>query len=112
MRTFAELYCAEHRCASRWFPQRIFWRALPWHAVPLAPLLLLGDHFEPDRQLIATCAKATRLDQVAEEIRDYPDHPRNVGWLRKNAKVRISRRRLFDIARHCLAPPGSAERMG
>lgn len=106
MRTFAELYCAQHRCAARWFQPLIFWRTLPWHAVPLAPLLLLSDHFDPDRRLIATCAQATRLDQVTEEIRDHPFHPRNGSWLRKHAKVRISRRRLLAIARHCLAPAG------
>ena len=106
MHTFAELYCAQHHCAVRWFKARIFWRTLPWHVVPFAPLLLLSDHFEPDRQLIATCAQATRLDQVTEEIRDHPFHPRNGGWLRHHAKARISRRRLLTIARGCLAPAG------
>jgi hypothetical protein len=106
MRTFAELYCAQHRCAARWFNALVFWRTLPWHARPIAPLLLLSDHFEPDRQLIATCAQATRLDQVTEEIRDHPFHPRNGSWLRKHARVRISRRRLLAIARDCLAPAG------
>ncbi len=106
MRTFAELYCAQHRCESRWFKPQIFWRTLPWYVVPIAPLLLLSNHFEPDQQLIATCARATRLDQVAEEIRDHPFYPRNDSWLRQRAKIRISRRRLLDIARHCLAPAG------
>jgi hypothetical protein len=103
--TFAELYCAEHRCASRRFHRQIFWRSLPWHAVLLAPFFLLSKHFEADWQLIARCATATRLEEVTEEIRDFPYDPSNEGWLRKHAKVRISRRKLFDLARSCLTPP-------
>lgn len=104
--TFAEQYCAQHRCAPHTFPRRIFWHTLPWYAVPFAPLLLLSDHFEPDRQLIASCAVATGFKEVCAEIDEHGFHPQSGRWLRRRGKMRISRRRLLNLARTYLAGPG------
>ena len=110
MSTFTELYCARHGCAPHEFRQRIFWRTLPWQAVPFAPLLLLGNHFKSDHRLIDACGRATHLHQIQEEIHDRPFH-RQVGrWLRRHAKLRISTRRLRKLAACYLpkrnSPPG------
>lgn len=99
MATFTELYCARHGCAPQEFHQRIFWRTLHWHAVPFAPLLLLGNHFKFDHRLIDACARVTRLHQISEQIRERPFHRQEIGgWLRRHAKLRISTRRLRQLA--------------
>ncbi|OIQ98014.1 hypothetical protein GALL_199350 [mine drainage metagenome] len=98
MPTFAELYCSRHGCPLRAFRRRIFWQLLPWHALPLAPVLVLGDYFAPDYSLIDACARATGMGGIYEAIRDYPNSCRNLGWLRRRARVRISTRRLYRLA--------------
>jgi hypothetical protein len=103
MSTFIERYCARHGCAPHEFRQSIFWRTLPWHAVPLAPLLLLGNHFKSDRRLIDACGRATCLHQIHEEIYDRPHRRQISGWLRRHAKLGISKRRLHQLA-ECYLP--------
>jgi hypothetical protein len=103
MPTFAEIYCAQTGCAPPDFNRRVFWQTLPWHAVPLAPLLLLGDHFASDQGMIDACGRATRLQQINEEIDDYHFQPQNSGWLRRFAHFRISTRRLRQLAERYLA---------
>ena len=113
MATFAQLYCAQTGCAPHKFRQRIFWRTLHWHAVPLAPLLLISDYFESDRDLIDACSHATHMQQIHEEIRDHPVNPHHGRWLHRYARVRISTRRLRRLAARYLAkaatPEGRAE---
>src|SRR5689334_16134084 len=67
MPTFAELYCRRHQCSPVEFGRRVFWRTLHRHAMPVAPLLLLGNYFESDRSLLEACGRATSLAQVQEE---------------------------------------------
>lgn len=102
MQTFAELYCAARSCTPAEFRRRIFWQTLHPLAVPAAPLLLLTRYFDPDRELIEACARATRLDQIHEELREYHFHGQNHGWLRRRAKLRISTQRLQVLAQHFL----------
>lgn len=96
--TFAELYCAQNACPPSEFQRTVFWKTLYWHAVPLAPLLLMGDHFAPDHGMIEACGRATRLQQIDEEIDDHRFHPRNEGWLRWFGHLRISNWRLRKLA--------------
>lgn len=103
MSTFTELYCARNGCAPHEFRQRIFWRTLHWHAVPLAPLFLIGNYFKSDHRLIDACARATRLHQISEEIHDRPFHRQIGAWLHRHAKLRISTRRLRQLA-ECYLP--------
>lgn len=105
MPTFAEAYCTCTGCPPDKFSQRIFWRTLHWHALPLAPFLLLGDYFESDRGLIAACGRASRMHEVFDEVRDFPYHPQNSSWLHRHANLRVSTRRLRDLAAHYLAKP-------
>lgn len=98
MPTLAELYCAQTGCAPRRFRQRVFWRNLHWNALPLAPLLLLGDYFKADYELIDACGRATGLSQVYDEIREQPHDLQRQGWLRRRLKCRVSRGRLARLA--------------
>lgn len=113
--TLAERYCTATGCKPAHFRWRIFWLTLHRPALPLAPLLLFGNHFKADWELIEACGRATRLAQVHEEIGDHPTHPRNRGWLRRRAKFRISLHRLTRIAQAYLpapAAPTDARRAG
>ena len=98
MPTFAELYCARNGCPSRSFRRRVFWRTLHPHAVPVAPLLLIGNYFESDRSLIDACARATCMEQIHEEIQIHPSNPHHGRWLHQHARLRISTRRLLRLA--------------
>ena len=100
--TFAELYCAQVGCGPQEFRRKIFWRVLHRHAIPVAPLLLPGRYFASDCALIDACGRATRLDQIYEEVREYPFDPQNRRWLRRRAKIRISTQRLVRVAEQCL----------
>src|SRR5262245_32810258 len=92
--TWEASYCARHGCTARQFRRRLFWESLHRHALPLAPVLLLGPHFTADLELIDGCARAASMRQVREEIEDHHYHPLNRGWLREALALRISTHRL------------------
>lgn len=96
--TFSKLYCERQGCAVLEFRGKVFWLTLHWYAVPLAPLLMIGRHFESDRALIAVCGRASRMRQVFEAIADYSGNKYNDGWLRRQVKLRVSTRRLRRLA--------------
>jgi hypothetical protein len=98
-KTFEEVFAARHGCTAGQFRQRVFWRTLHSHALFLAPLFLLSRHFRADFDLIATCGRVRSMDFLREEIEAYRDDPRNSGWLRRRAKIRISARKLLKVAR-------------
>ena len=97
-RTFEEVFVERHGCTLVQFRRRVFWRTLHWHALFLAPLFLLSRHFRADFDLIATCGRVRSMDFLREEIEAYRDDPRNSGWLRRRAKIRISARKLLKFA--------------
>lgn len=103
MPTFAEAYCNRTGCPPDKCSRRIFWRTLHWHALPFAPLLLLGDYFESDYNLISACGRASRMQEIRDEARDFPYHPQNSSWLHRHANLRVLTRRLRDLADTYLA---------
>jgi len=110
MPTFAESYCARTGCPPEKFRRRILWRTLHWHALPFAPLLLLGGYFESDYSLISACGRASRMREIFDETRDFPYHPQNSSWLHRHANLRVSTRRLRQLAAPFLAEtPRGAE---
>lgn len=107
VKTFAETYCAGHRCAPRTFTWQAFWRCLHPCAVPVAPLALwlFPQHFETDWELIRRAARCSSLRQVDEEIRDFVADPANRSWWRRVARIRLSTQRVRRLAR-CYLPAG------
>jgi hypothetical protein len=105
MKTFAEIFCIEHRCDWRTFERRVFWHSLHRRAFPIASLVqcFFPRHFAPDWDLIRTAARCDSLPQIDEEIRDFVLNSANRNWWRRVAKVRLSAQRLRRLARHSFA---------
>lgn len=109
MRTLEQSYCEANKCAAEDFSKKIFWKCLHRHAVPIAPFLLLlrPRYFEADWELISEIRRAERMNHVWEEVREYFVSPKHVGWLRRKANVRLSARRVINLAREYLPATGS-----
>jgi hypothetical protein len=109
MKTFEELYCEANKCAPADFPRRLFWKCLYRHALPIAPLIMILNpkYFEPDRQLISDVCRADKMNQVWEEVRQYFVDSRHRDWMRRKGNVRISARRLINLARDYLPASGA-----
>jgi len=101
MKTLAEIYCTEHRCAAARFDRRLFWRCLHRSALPIAPLALWlwPDRFQPDWELIRSAARCSSLRELDEEIRDFTTNSANQHWWRRVARLRLSTRRVRQVAR-------------
>jgi hypothetical protein len=106
MNSFQETYCAATGCSPPRFRTRIFWRCLNPVAAFIAPLLggPSADFFSADRDLIAQVGRATSMERIHEEVRDYFHDPRNRSWLRRRLKLRLSTARLRSLAQAHLAP--------
>jgi hypothetical protein len=109
VKTFEELFCEANKCTPAEFPRRVFWKCLYRHAVPLAPLLLVvwPKYFAPDKQLIMDVRRADKMNHVWEEVRQYFADSVGRPWLRRKGNVRISARRLINLAREYLPSSGS-----
>ncbi len=107
--TLEEKFCAAHGCSAADFPRRVFWKCLHRHALPVAPVILVlkPNHFSADRELVAEIGRAVKMNQVWEAVREFFLNPKHEGWLRKRANVRISARRLINLAREHLPSTGS-----
>jgi hypothetical protein len=104
MARFEEIFCAATGCSPADFPRVVFWRTLPLHA-RVAAFFVGGaraEYFSPDRDLIAAVANARSMGHVREEIREFFLDTRNRTWTRSRLRVRISTRRLKELAREYL----------
>ena len=107
VKTFEELYCAEHRCEPERFRRRLFWHALPLPIRPIA--LVLGGYgspvFSADRELIDAVGLAHTVDDVREDIRDYFMNASNRRWTRRFLHLRVSTQRVKTFAKTFLPNP-------
>ena len=75
----------------------------------MAPLILAlhPRYFTAERELIGQIRRAEKMTDVWEEIRHYSMiHRRYHLWLRSRANIRISARRLIELARDYLPSSG------
>jgi hypothetical protein len=109
MKTFEALYCEAAGCAPTEFRNRVFWQCLHRHALPVAPVILFFNrsYFDLDRELLGEVRNAVQMNEVWEEVRQYFVSPKHEGWLRRRANIRISARRLINMAREHLPAAGS-----
>ena len=109
MKSFQERFCDEHHCGADEFPQKVFWRCLHRHALLLAPLVggFGSRYFTPDRELILCAGRAVHMSEVREEVRHFFTAPANQQRLRRDAKLRLSGKRLMLLAGQYLPGSGS-----
>ena len=98
--TFRDLYCEFYdvtpvRFEADFLRRALFPRArrLRWLAEQLAP-----NHFSADQQFVRRLAYARSMTDVAREIDDFLYHPSNREWWRRRFGLRISTRRVLEIA--------------
>jgi hypothetical protein len=98
--TLETLFCRTHGCTQTEFERKIFWDCLHRHAVPVAPFILAVNRkfFLADRELIASAGAATSMSDVLRHAEEFLWHPNNKGWLRRQANIRVSGRRLIKLA--------------
>ena len=94
---FSEQATAQWECDNSAYLRRVFWRALPRVALPLAGFvwLLRREFFERDMALIRELGQtrdATEFYILIEQFRD--ETIRTGGWLRNSLRLRVSGRRL------------------
>ncbi len=104
MESFRDAYCRKHRCAGDDFLRHVFWRALYPQAWPVC--LVAGfraDCFAADRSLIDYCGRLTSLRQIDVELVEFAVF-RNHGLVRRHGRIRVSGRRLRNLAEDLLDP--------
>jgi hypothetical protein len=109
MKTLEELYCEANKCTPEEFSGKVFWQCLYRHAWPFVPFLMLlnSKYFDADKEMIREIRNARKMSQVWEEVRAYFVNPRHVGWMRRRANIRLSARRVINLAREYLPSTGS-----
>lgn len=117
MANFADLFCRRYRITRDRYARALFWRCLHRQAIPLVPILRLLDdrYFAPDFDLIEGMAGVETRHEMHEELFDFETHPLNHGFLRRSLKLRVSEKRVIDLATSLLRsecerarPPASA----
>jgi len=83
------------------FNRRVFWKCLYRHALPLAAFLFWTNRefFRPDLELIQSLSSTTTFSEVKAEA-SFIRHDQRMqsGFLRGTLRIRISGRRLADLA--------------
>lgn len=72
-----------------------------------------AEIFAADRELVQTVARAVAMDEVRAAVDDFWTHPANETWLRRTVALRLSTRRLRQMAHGYLpfARPRSTPRI-
>ena len=83
------------------FNRRVFWKCLYRHALPLAAFLFWTNRefFRPDLELIQSLSSTTTFSEVKAEA-SFVRHDQRMqdGFLRGTLRIRISGRRLANLA--------------
>jgi hypothetical protein len=108
VKTFEEIFCAEHRCDPAQFSRKLFWKTLPLHVAPVAVLLggFGSRYFAADRKLLDGLRQAEDMHDVRSQINDYLAEAAERGWLLAAAGIEISIPRLKTFARYHLPGAG------
>jgi hypothetical protein len=98
---FRAAFCERYRCSMEDFNRRVFWKCLYRHALPLAAFLFWTNRefFRPDLELIQSLSSTTTFSEVKAEA-SFIRHDQRMqsGFLRGTLRIRISGRRLADLA--------------
>lgn len=99
-KTFRERFCEVFRCEPAAFEERVFWRTLHRHSIPLAAWLYKRDpdFFREDFDFIREIGSIKDPRVFTTELNRF--HGRNVrekSWLRGSLSVRVSAKRLIRV---------------
>jgi len=98
---FRAAFCEKCQCSMADFDKRVFWKCLYRHALPLAAFLFWTNRefFQPDLELIRSLASTTTFSEVKTEA-NFIRHDQRMqgGFLRGTLRIRISGRRLAELA--------------
>lgn len=99
-KTFRHVFCAFHGIAVERFAHEMFDRAVFRRVRWLRPLIsLFNKHFfAVDLQFVRSIGKVTTIEELNAELDEFLYHPRNRRWARHSLKLRLSTRRILDIA--------------
>ena len=98
-RSFKEAFCQKHRCSSDDYEQKVFWKSLYRHAVPITYLIysMAPDFFKEDFDVIKEIGSVIDPKVFTMEIdRFYGRNVREKSWLRRVFLIRISGKRLVN----------------
>jgi hypothetical protein len=98
---FCAAFCEKFQCSVEDFDKQVFWKSLYRHALPFAAFLCWANRefFQPDLDLIRSLASTTTLSEVKAEA-SFIRHDQRMqdGFLRRTLRIRISGRRLMNLA--------------
>ncbi|MFO1501441.1 MAG: hypothetical protein U1G07_24140 [Verrucomicrobiota bacterium] len=100
-RSFREAVCAQLGCTLEAFETRVFWLCLHRRSFPLSGLIywLHRRFFESDFQTLRQLGVARSFEEFGAEVDSFRSYNRrHGGFLRKTLRVRVSGRRLMDLA--------------
>jgi hypothetical protein len=111
VKTFRELYCAQHSISHERYDGELVRRSLHLHALPIYWLLGLNrDYTSPDYEFVRGVGELRNRRDFRNEAAEYHYHPHNRGLLRSLLKLRVSSQRLQriferEIEEHGSRPP-------
>lgn len=99
--TFASRYCAREGIEPTRYAAHIRKAVLYPHARVLVPIIkILNDDFDAaDNDFIQLVGRISSYHEFFEMVTDYVQHPRNIGFLRRTLKVRVSTERMRKIVK-------------
>lgn len=110
MKPFRELICEKLECTAAEFEERVFWKTLHWHSLPVAIWVYRKNPaaFREDFEFIREIGTVSDPDTFKTELNRF--HGRNVRdktWLRGTFSIRVSAKRLIRLKNKILFPRNS-----
>ncbi len=107
---FREAVCRKFGCAPEAYPETVFSHCLYPHAAGSVKLIrwLKPDYFAADFELIHQIATVTEMRQVRAEVENHRYHNPSATLLRRFLRIRLSGRRVIQLADQIFARPPAA----
>lgn len=98
MKNFRELYCEHYGIKAEQYEHTLVAQSLHPHAKLVYWLLGLNrEYTSPDYEFVRSVGELRSRREFRNEAAEYHYHPRNVGFLRRALRLRVSSHRLQAI---------------
>jgi hypothetical protein len=100
-KTFRDAFCGHFNCQPEQFEQRVLRRALHRRSLPIAGAFLLfkPNYFDMELRTLRYLGNARSSEEFRAELDSYrSEYRRHGGFLRNMFALRLSGRRLMDLA--------------